>query len=69
MEDQYLNKKQLAGLLGCSVAAINSWMRNGILPYIKISPRCVRFDLNQVKEAIGKMVVCETRSDKCGTRP
>ena len=38
-----LNRRQAAKKLKMGVRTIGTWMADGRLPYIKLSPRCVRF--------------------------
>jgi len=47
--DRLLNKKEVAAMMGVTVKAIDKWVCENSIPYIKISRKCVRFapsDLN-----------------------
>jgi excisionase family DNA binding protein len=41
--EQLLTKKEVAQLLGVSVKTIDSWVCKRIIPFIPITPGCVRF--------------------------
>jgi hypothetical protein len=56
-----LTKDQLATVLNVSLSTINSWMRKGILPFYKLSPRCIRFDMEKVNAAIQTMVESQAK--------
>ena len=42
---QLVSKKEIAARYGISVRSVNNWMRRRIIPYIKMSSRMVRFDV------------------------
>ena len=54
-----LKQKQLARALGVSSRALDNWKRRKLIPAIKISPRCVRFDLAAVLAALRRYEVKE----------
>lgn len=69
MDSKYLlTKQQIAERLGVSLSTINSWMKRGILPYYRLSPRCIRFDIAKVDEAIQQMVARQ-ETHPCGLKP
>jgi len=43
-----LKRPQLARALGVSCRTLDNWQKSKRIPYIKISARCVRFDLQSV---------------------
>lgn len=52
-----LTKTQLASELGLKVPGIDSLTRRKKIPVIRISHRCVRFDLVKVRAALDKFEV------------
>ena len=54
---EYLNKRQVARLLGLSVRTIESLMSRGILPYLKLSERCIRFYHDDITAAMAALKV------------
>jgi predicted site-specific integrase-resolvase len=49
-----VSAKELAPLLGVDDKTVLKWARNGILPRIVFSKRCVKFDPDECKKAIEK---------------
>ena len=43
-----ITKKELAKRLSVSIRTIEGWMQSGRVPFYRISPRCVRFEPEQV---------------------
>ncbi|HMF46807.1 MAG TPA: hypothetical protein VKE29_09050 [Candidatus Udaeobacter sp.] len=54
-----LKRHQLARALNASPRSVDNWQRQKKIPYIKISPRCVRFYLPSVLVALRKFEVKE----------
>ena len=54
-----LKRRQLAKALSVSARSIDNWQRAKKIPFIKISPRCVLFDLATVLAALRKFEVRE----------
>ena len=54
-----LSKKELANAVGVSPRTINNWMAGRRVPYIRISARLIRFDLERVKAALTRYEVKE----------
>lgn len=52
--EKLLNKKQVADVLGVKVPAINKWMHEKKIPYVKISPKTVRFIPSEIRKYIAK---------------
>ena len=51
-----LNKRQVADLLGVSIWAIDSWVSQRKIPFIKLG-RCVRFDLSEIEPWLARQKV------------
>jgi len=49
---KYLNKPQLAEVLNLTVRGVECLMARRAIPFLRISGRCVRFDLERVLEAL-----------------
>jgi len=56
-----LKRHQLARALNASPRSVDNWQRQKKIPYIKISPRCVRFYLPAVLAALRKFEVKEAK--------
>jgi len=54
-----LKRRQLARVLSVSARSIDNWQRAKKIPFIKISPRCVLFDLASVLRAVKRFEVNE----------
>ena len=39
-----MNKKEMAEILGVTVKTVDKWVSKNLIPYIKISNKCVRFN-------------------------
>lgn len=52
-----LNKQQLATELGLKVGGVDSLTRKKKIPVLRVSRRCVRYDLEKVMEALSKYEV------------
>ena len=48
---ELITKGQLSDHIGVTPRTVESWMREGFVPYIKID-RCVRYDLEDVMAAL-----------------
>ena len=49
---QYLTKPQLAEVLNLTVRGVECLIARRAIPFIRLSGRCVRFDLERVREAL-----------------
>jgi hypothetical protein len=58
-EPSLLKRLQLAQAIGVSSRSIDNWTKRKLIPYIKISARCVRFSLPAVLRALSKFEVRE----------
>ena len=47
---RYLNKCDVAELLGVTVRTVDNLMTRGLLPYLKIGGKCVRFRLDDIEK-------------------
>lgn len=54
---RYLTKEEVAQRLGLKRRGIEAMMARRVLPFIRLSHRCVRFDWVKVQEAIGKFEI------------
>jgi hypothetical protein len=52
-----LNRRQLARAVNASPRSIDNWQRRRLIPFIRISPRCVRFHLPSVLTALRRFEV------------
>ena len=52
-----LKRRELAKALSVSARSIDNWQRQRRIPFIKISPRCVLFDLASVLSAVKRFEV------------
>jgi excisionase family DNA binding protein len=56
----WVGKKETAEHLGFSQRTVDNWMKNGLIPYIKIG-KVVRFKLSEVDEAINRRLKIRCR--------
>ena len=54
-----VSKQELAIAFGVSPRTIDNWMAQRRIPFIRISPRLIRFDLNRVKAALARYEIKE----------
>ena len=54
-----LKRPQLAKAINVSPRTVDNWQRRKIIPWVRISPRCVRFHLPSVLAALRKFEVKE----------
>ncbi len=47
-----LRKKQLAAILGVSPRTVDSWIAQGVIPFLAPSARLHLFDADQVRKAL-----------------
>jgi hypothetical protein len=59
--DSLVTKKVVAGAASVSVRCVEYWMKGGLIPWISISPRCVRFHLPSVIAALRRLEVKEVK--------
>jgi hypothetical protein len=58
-EPALLKREQLARAINASPRSVDNWQKQRKIPFIKISPRCVRFHLSSVLAALRKFEVKE----------
>ena len=49
-----LTKREVAQKLRISIRSLDLWVNAHKIPVIRLSPGCVRFDLEQIKELLNK---------------
>jgi hypothetical protein len=54
-----LKRRELARAINASPRSVDNWQKQKKIPYIKISPRCVRFHLPSVLAALRKFEIRE----------
>jgi excisionase family DNA binding protein len=54
-----LSKQELALALGVSPRTIDNWMAQRRIPFIRLSARLIRFDLERVKAALARYEIKE----------
>jgi hypothetical protein len=54
-----LRRRELAHRLGLSPRSVDNLTAKKLIPYIKISPRCVRFSLEAVLRALNRLEIRE----------
>jgi len=47
-----LTKPEVAERLQVTLRTVDSWMAEGVIPFIRIGRKAIRFDWNEVMEAI-----------------
>jgi hypothetical protein len=59
-----VRKNIVAQATSVSARTIENWMRSKRIPFIRLSPRCVRFDLQRVLAALRRFEVKEVTRAK-----
>jgi hypothetical protein len=54
-----VNKKAVAKAASVSCRCVDNWMREKRIPFLKLSPRCVRFEINRVLAALRRFELKE----------
>jgi excisionase family DNA binding protein len=55
----FLSKQQLALVVGVSPRTIDNWIAQKRIPFIKLSARLIRFNLERVKAALARYEIKE----------
>ena len=55
----FLTRAEMAARYGIGLRTLDRWLREGRLPKIKITKRCVRLDPNRCDEAVRRFTVQE----------
>src|SRR5215472_1165055 len=56
-----LDREQLARAINVSSRTVSNWQSSGKIPFLKPSPRCVRFYLPEVLAALRRFTVKEVK--------
>jgi excisionase family DNA binding protein len=56
---QFLSKQELALVLGVSPRTIDNWTAQKRIPFIRLSARLIKFDLERVKAALARYEIKE----------
>ena len=56
----FLSKRELASAVGVSPRTIDNWMVQKRIPFIRLSARLIKFNLDRVKAALARYEVKET---------
>jgi hypothetical protein len=62
----FLGKRQLAFSLGVSARTVDTWISEKRIPFLRLSPRLIRFELNRVLTALGRYEVHEIGRGRSG---
>jgi len=54
-----LSKKEVAAVLNVSPRTVDNWMVQRLIPFIRLSARLIRFDLERVKAALARYEIKE----------
>jgi excisionase family DNA binding protein len=52
-QQRFLTTRELAEHFRISVRSVHRWKNEGILPFYRIGPRMIRFDLDEGNQALG----------------
>ncbi len=55
--ERLLNKQEVAETFGVTVKAIDKWVCEKKIPYLKLSKKCVRFIPSEIRSYINKLRV------------
>jgi excisionase family DNA binding protein len=58
---KFIKKTELAKELNVCLRTIDTWMHYHKIPYLKIGPRMVRFDLDKVNAALARYTIKEVQ--------
>lgn len=64
---QLLNEKALASVLAVSPRTLRTWRKEGRLPYIRVSPGVVRYELSEVRAALNERKVNARKTNRLET--
>jgi len=54
MDHDFLTAKQLAERLGVKPRTVQEWLRAGLIPATRLTPKVIRYDLDQVVAALNQ---------------
>ncbi len=69
MITRLLMKKDVARLFGVTVKAVDKWVSERKIPFIRISRKCIRFDENVIEAFLAKRTVKDRVRPSLKTRP
>jgi hypothetical protein len=52
-----MNESEIARQLGESPITIRNWRYDNIIPHIAIRPKCIRYRLDHVMDALGRRTI------------
>ena len=55
--EQLVTGKEVCELLGISIRALHDYRSRRLIPYVRFSKRCIRYDVNAVKKAVERLSV------------
>lgn len=62
IEKRWLSKNELAAQLGVGVRTLENWMAQRRIPFLRLSGRLVKFNLERVEAALARYEVKEIRN-------
>ncbi|MDF1738666.1 MAG: helix-turn-helix domain-containing protein [Verrucomicrobiales bacterium] len=57
LSEQLITGKEVCRILGISPRALHDYRTRRLIPYVKFSKRCIRYDVTAVKKAIERLSV------------
>ncbi len=58
----FLSKQELALAIGVSPRTIDNWISQKRIPFLRLSTRLIKFDLERVKTALARYEIKEVRA-------
>jgi predicted DNA-binding transcriptional regulator AlpA len=58
--EKLMNKREVAAAFGVTVKAVDKWVSMKLVPFIKISRKCVRFSPYEIKKFLKERKVKST---------
>lgn len=56
-----LRRREIASKCGVSPRTIDDWQKKGVIPFLRLGKRCIRFDLSRVLKALDRFTVQEVK--------
>ena len=54
MSDKLVKKAEVAEFFSVSVRTVDNWITRRVIPFIRVTPKTIRFDLDEVRNAINR---------------